>query len=117
MGVLICSAPHQSQHTGHTPVYWRIFPSNIQTNRSTDVTPIMKAEVPSPRPPCPYVMIPVPKEDFKKVNDLAEAYWIASDPENKKSIKELRRNLLRKHNKEVIEALMERERETKQENK
>ena len=54
----------------------------------------MKAEVPTPRPPCPYVMIPVPKEDFKKVNDLAEAYWIASDPDNKQAIKELRRHLL-----------------------
>ena len=93
----------------------------------------MKAEAPSPRPPCPYVMIPVPKEDFKKVNDLAEAYWVASDPDNEQAIKELRRNLLKKvnnarapscphishfqHNKEVIAALLERNREAKQENK
>ena len=58
----------------------------------------MKAEDPTPRPPCPYVMIPVPKEDFKRVNELAEAYWIASDPDNKQAIKELRRNLLKKVN-------------------
>ena len=94
----------------------------------------MKAEDPTPRPPCPYVMIPVPKEDFKRVNELAEAYWIASDPDNKQAIKELRRNLLKKvnpacpstsvqtsvslqHNKEVIAALMERDREARQENK
>ena len=91
----------------------------------------MKAEDPTPRPPCPYVMIPVPKEDFKRVNELAEAYWIASDPGNKESIKQLRRHLVKKvtispplsyltltlshfqHNKEVIQALME----LKQENK
>ena len=94
----------------------------------------MKAEDPTPRPPCPYVMIPVPKEDFKRVNELAEAYWIASDPDNKQAIKELRRNLLKKvnpacpsssvqtsvylqHNKEVIAALMERDREARQGNK
>ena len=56
----------------------------------------MKAEFKVPRPPCPYVMIAVPKEDFKRVNDLAEAYWIASDPGNKESIKQLRRNLVKK---------------------
>ena len=56
----------------------------------------MKAEAPSPRAACQVVMLAVPKEDFKLVNDLAEATWIASDPENKQAIKELRRNLLRK---------------------
>ena len=62
----------------------------------------MKAEPPAPRPPptprasCQFVMVAVPKQDFKLVNDLAEASWIASDPENKQAIKELRRNLLRK---------------------
>ena len=58
----------------------------------------MKAEFKVPRPPCPYVMIPVPKEDFKRVNDLAEAFWIASDPGNKEAIKQLRRRLVRKVN-------------------
>ena len=56
----------------------------------------MKPEFKVPRPPCPYVMIAVPKEDFKRVNDLAEAYWIASDPGNKESIKQLRRHLVKK---------------------
>ena len=39
------------------------------------------------------VMVPVSKEDFRKVNDLAEASWIARDPNNVETIKELRRNL------------------------
>ena len=64
--------------------------------RSAAIIPSMKAEFKVPRPPCPYVMIAVPKEDFKRVNDLAEAYWIASDPDNKESIKQLRRNLVKK---------------------
>lgn len=41
------------------------------------------------------VMVPVSKEDFRKVNDLAEASWIARDPNNVETIKELRRNLLK----------------------
>ena len=68
----------------------------------------MKAEPPAPRPPptpraaCQYVMVAVPKQDFKLVNDLAEATWISSDPENKQAIKELRRNLLRKVNPDLV---------------
>ena len=58
--------------------------------------------IPPPLPPCPYVMIPVPKEDFKQFNDLAEFYWIDSDPDNKQAIKELRRHLLRKVNNSFI---------------
>ena len=40
-------------------------------------------------------MVPVPKEDFRKINDLAEASWIAKDPSNVQTIRELRRNLLK----------------------
>ena len=40
-------------------------------------------------------MVPVPKEDFRKINDLAEASWIAKDPNNVQTIRELRRNLLK----------------------
>ena len=40
-------------------------------------------------------MVPVPKEDFRKINDLAESSWIAKDPNNVQTIKELRRNLLK----------------------
>ena len=50
------------------------------------------------------VMVPVPKEDFRKVNDLAEASWIARDPTNVQTIKELRSNLLKEV---MIEILLE----------
>ena len=77
----------------------------------------MKTEVldvsPSPppsRPPPSYVMIPVPKEDFKTVNTLAEAAWIASDPDNEQAIKKLRRELVVKVNSPVASwpSVMER---------
>ena len=72
---------------------------NICLPRSAATLPTMKAEeTPSPSAPTQVVMLAVPKEDFKLVNDLAEAYWIASDPNNKQAIKELRRNLLKKVN-------------------
>ena len=72
---------------------------NICLPRSAATLPTMKAEeTPSPSVPPQVVMLAVPKEDFKLVNDLAEAYWIASDPNNKQAIKELRRNLLKKVN-------------------
>ena len=70
----------------------------------------MKAEPPAPRPPpnprpsCQFVMVAVPKGDFKLVNDLAEASWIASDPENKQAIKELRRNLIKKVNPSLVQS-------------
>merc|ERR1711953_1488149 len=97
-----------------------------QTDNLTDplpaaTVPSMKTEVldvsPSPppsRPPPSYVMIPVPKEDFKTVNTLAEAAWIASDPDNEQAIKKLRRELVVKHNKEVIQAMMEKAREARE---
>merc|ERR1711874_927590 len=69
----------------------------------------MKGENPNPKIP-KVVMVPVPKEDFRKINDLAEASWIAKDPNNVQTIRELRRNLLKEHNQEVIAALQERNR-------
>ena len=40
-------------------------------------------------------LVPVHKEDFKKINEFAEAAWLCRDPENSDNIKEVRRNLLR----------------------
>ena len=40
-------------------------------------------------------MIPVHQEDFKKMNEFAEAAWICRDWKNAEKIKELRRNLLK----------------------
>ena len=40
-------------------------------------------------------LVPVHKDDFKKINEFAEAAWICRDPENSDNIKEKRRNLLR----------------------
>ena len=40
-------------------------------------------------------MIPVHQEDFKKMNEFAEAAWICRDLKNAEKIKELRRNLLK----------------------
>ena len=43
-------------------------------------------------------MIPVHQEDFKKMNEFAEAAWICRDLKNAEKIKELRRNLLKEVN-------------------
>ena len=40
-------------------------------------------------------LVPVHKDDFKKINEFAEAAWIYRDPDNSDNIKEIRRNLLR----------------------
>ena len=40
-------------------------------------------------------LVPVHKDDFKKINEFAEAAWICRDPDNSENIKEIRRNLLR----------------------
>ena len=40
-------------------------------------------------------LVPVHKDDFKKINEFAEAAWIYRDPDNSENIKEIRRNLLR----------------------
>ena len=37
----------------------------------------------------------VHKDDFKKINEFAEAAWIYRDPDHSDNIKEIRRNLLR----------------------
>ena len=40
-------------------------------------------------------LVPVHREDFKKINEFAEAAWICRDLQNAEKIKEMRRNLLR----------------------
>ena len=40
-------------------------------------------------------LVPVHREDFKKINEFAEAAWICRDLQNAEKIKELRRNLLK----------------------
>jgi hypothetical protein len=40
-------------------------------------------------------LVSVHKDDFKKINEFAEAAWIYRDPDNSDNIKEIRRNLLR----------------------
>ena len=40
-------------------------------------------------------LVPVHKEDFKKINEFAEAAWICRDLNNADKIKEMRRTLLR----------------------
>ena len=41
------------------------------------------------------ILVPVHKDDFKKINEFAEAAWVCRDPDNSENIKEIRRNLLR----------------------
>ena len=40
-------------------------------------------------------LVPVHKEDFKKINEFAEAAWICRDLSNADKIKDMRRTLLR----------------------
>ena len=40
-------------------------------------------------------LVPVNKDDFKKINEFSEAAWIYRDPDHSDNIKEIRRNLLR----------------------
>eukprot|EP00092_Neocalanus_flemingeri_P031910 GFUD01034665.1.p2 GENE.GFUD01034665.1~~GFUD01034665.1.p2 ORF type:complete len:103 (-),score=30.37 GFUD01034665.1:175-483(-) len=58
-------------------------------------------------------LVPVHKDDFKKINEFAEAAWVCRDPDNSDNIKERRRNLLREHNAQVIKILEEREEKNK----
>ena len=44
------------------------------------------------------VMIPVHEQDFKKLNEFAEAVWIHRDLENREKIREIRRTLLKEVN-------------------
>ena len=69
-------------------------------------------------------LVPVHKDDFKKINEFAEAAWIYRDPNNSDNITLIRRNLLREviyitwffcntflfqHNAQVIKTLQEKE--------
>ena len=40
-------------------------------------------------------LVPVHQEDFKKINEFAEAAWICRDLKNADKIKEMRRELLK----------------------
>ena len=40
------------------------------------------------------ILVPVHREDFKKMNEFAEAAWICREPGNSENIKEIRRTLL-----------------------
>ena len=51
------------------------------------------------------VMVPVHVDDFKKLNEFAEAAWVCRDIENAAEIKEKRRLLLKQHNKEILNDL------------
>eukprot|EP00092_Neocalanus_flemingeri_P014191 GFUD01015311.1.p1 GENE.GFUD01015311.1~~GFUD01015311.1.p1 ORF type:complete len:525 (+),score=111.78 GFUD01015311.1:61-1635(+) len=61
----------------------------------------------------PIIMVPVHADDFKKLNEFAEAAWVmrevTKDPRNadsiKDSIKETRRRLLHKHNSQLLKTL------------
>ena len=41
------------------------------------------------------ILVPVHRDDFKKINEFAEAAWICREPGNSEVIKETRRSLLR----------------------
>jgi hypothetical protein len=70
----------------------------------------MVVQQPTPAPPPgkkkldkePVIMVPVHCDDFKKLNEFAEAAWICRDPGNNVAIKEKRRQLLENHNKDHI---------------
>jgi len=53
----------------------------------------------------PIVMVPVHADDFKKLNEFAEAAWVMRDPGNADSIKETRRKLLHQHNTQLLKKL------------
>ena len=44
------------------------------------------------------IMVPVAADDFKKMNEMAEALMIVRHPEKAEQIKEMRRKLLQEHN-------------------
>ena len=50
------------------------------------------------------VMIPVEAQDFRKINEFAEASMIYRNPEKSEEIKEMRRKKLREHNQEMSSA-------------
>jgi len=57
-------------------------------------------------------LVPVHQDDFKKINEFAEAAWICRDLRNAERIKEMRRNLLKEHNQELIKAIEEKKKKT-----
>ena len=70
-------------------------------------------------------LVPVHNDDFKKINEFAEAAWIYRDTDDSDNNKEIRRNLLREvlytivsffaiflilqHNTQVIKTIQEKE--------
>ena len=48
------------------------------------------------------VMVPVAAQDFKKLNEFAEATMIQRNPEKAEQIREMRRKKLQEHNQEII---------------
>ena len=48
------------------------------------------------------VMVPVSAQDFKKLNEFAEATMIQRNPEKSAQIREMRRKKLQEHNQEII---------------
>merc|ERR1712218_766520 len=51
------------------------------------------------------IMLPVAAEDFKKLNEFAEAAMVVRNPEKANEIKEMRRRLIQQHNEELIQSL------------
>ena len=51
------------------------------------------------------IMVPVHVDDFKKMNEFAEAAWVCRDLANSAAIKERRRQLLEEHNRDLIRKL------------
>lgn len=68
----------------------------------------------------PIIMVPVHADDFKKLNEFAEAAWVmrevTADPRNadsiKENIKETRRRLLSQHNTKLLEKLEKKKKPT-----
>ena len=44
------------------------------------------------------ILVPVHRDDFKKINEFAESAWICREPDNCEIIKETRRTLLKEVN-------------------
>jgi len=51
------------------------------------------------------IMVPVHSEDYKKLNEFAEAAWICRDPGRADAIKEKHCNLLVQHNHDLLKKL------------
>jgi len=53
----------------------------------------------------PIILVPVHADDFKKINEFAEAAWVMRDRANEKKIKETRRKLLQEHNSQLLKEI------------